>query len=182
MASRARAPLAATALLVAAIAKAQSDAPGDPFAGTYDVTGVTTDVRTGESRKITGHVVLTKHGAAYRAASELSTDYPTSGGAVRADVIGTGEGRVDGGVLKGTSHIQLVLQKVPGIDTNFAFVPREVGPRIVSTWTARRDRDGALVVELSNRPEKGEQYAATTTKLRGTRVALPGEGREPAEP
>ncbi|MCC6640635.1 MAG: hypothetical protein IT386_05675 [Deltaproteobacteria bacterium] len=180
MAFRSRALVVAAALLLSATAPA--DAADDLFSGTYEVTGVTTDLRTGESRKISGHVVLTKRGAVYRAASQLATDYPTSGGTVHADVIGTGEGRIEGDVLEGTSHVQLVLQRVPGIDTNFAFVPREVGPRIVSTFTARFDRDNALLVELSNRPEKGEQYAATTTKLRGTRVAIPGQEQETPAP
>lgn len=175
MARRTGTSVAMVLLVLAAAASAQTDAVKDPFSGTYEVTGVTTEVRTGDSRKISGHVVLTQRGSVYRAASQLTTDYPTAAGAVHADVIGTGEGRLEAGTLKGTTHTQLVLQKVPGIDTHFAFVPREVGPRIVSTWTAHLDHDGALIVEISNRPEKGEHYAATTTKLRGMRVAMPGE-------
>jgi hypothetical protein len=56
-----------------------------------------------------------------------------------------------------------------------------VGPRIRSTWTAHLDKDGTMLIELANKPEKGEQYSETTTKLRGTRVAMPGEGK-PAAP
>ena len=182
MVFRTSASLAAILLLFTAIAQAEGESSDDPFVGTYDVVGVTTNVRSGDTRKIAGHVVLSKSGEEYRAASQLATDYPTAGGAVHADVVGTGEARLEGGMLKGTARTQLVLQKVPGVDTNFAFVPREVGPRIASTWTARLDKDRTLVVELSNRPAKGEQYSATTTKLRGTRVAMPQHGAPRPQP
>jgi hypothetical protein len=167
------------ALLLAAAASAADD---DPFSGTYQVKGMTTDVQSGDTRRIDGHIVLTLQGGAYRASSELTTDFPTPGGAVHADVIGTGDGQREGDVLKGTAHTQVVMQTAPGVDPNFAFIPRQVGPRIVSSWTARLDKDGSIVVELSNKPEKGEHYRATTTKLRGTRVAMPGSGKAPTSP
>jgi hypothetical protein len=166
------------ALLLAAAPGAAAD---DPFSGTYAVKGMTTDVRSGDTRRIDGHIVLTLKGEVYRAASELTTDFPTPGGAVHADVIGTGEGKREGDMLKGTAHTQVVMQTAPGVDPNFAFIPRQVGPRIRSSWTARLEKDGTIVVELSNKPEKGEQYRETTTKLRGTRVAMPGEAK-PAAP
>jgi len=179
MVSRARPVLLLAGLLLAA---APSPAADDPFSGTYDVKGLTTDVRSGDTRRIEGHVVLTLAGAVYRASSELGTDYPTPGGPVHADVIGTGEGKRDGNVLKGTAKTQLVMQTVPGVDPDFAFIPHQVGPRIVSTWTAYLEKDGTLIVELSNKPAKGEHYAETKTKLRGTKVAMPGEKKEEKEP
>jgi hypothetical protein len=57
-----------------------------------------------------------------------------------------------------------------------------VGPRIVSDWKAHLEKDGTLIVELSNRAAKGEHYAATTTRLRGTRVTMPGEARQKPQP
>jgi hypothetical protein len=167
------------ALLLAAATSAAAD---DPFSGTYAVKGMTTDVRSGDTRRIDGHIVLTLKGEVYRAASELTTDFPTPGGAVHADVIGTGEGKREGDTLKGTAHTQLVMQTAPGVDPNFAFIPRQVGPRIFSSWTARLEKDGSIVVELSNKPEKGEQYRPSTTKLRGTKVAMPGQGKPPTSP
>ena len=167
--------------LLAALLAAAPAAADDPFSGTYEVKGMTTDVRSGDTRRIDGHIVLTLKGEVYRAASELTTDFPTPGGAVHADVIGTGEGKREGDTLKGSAHTQVVMQTAPGVDPNFAFIPRQVGPRIRSTWTARLEKDGTIVVELSNKPEKGEQYRETTTKLRGTRVAMPGEAK-PAAP
>jgi hypothetical protein len=152
-----------------------ADAAADPFSGTYDVVGTTVDSRSGDSRRIQGHVVLTRKNGHYQAASELSTDFPTHGGPLRTDVIGTGDGELQGGVLAGTAKTQLVIQTVPGVDTNFAFIPRTVGPRIVSTWKAHLDADGTLVVELVNKGEEGEEYHPTTTTLRGKRVPMPEE-------
>lgn len=169
----------ALGILLATVAPAGAEpekgAAADPFSGTYDVKGTTTDLKSGDTRRIEGHVVLTRKGDQWDAASELATDFPTHGGTVHTDVIGNGEGRQKGDGLEGTAKTQLVIGTVPGVDTGFAFVPRQVGPRIVSKWKAHRDKDGTLVVELSNAPEKGETYSPTKTMLRGTRVEMPQE-------
>lgn len=177
---------AAAWLLAGALAlpTAPGEAPAaeeDPWSGTYDVTGLTVDQRSGDTRVIRGHVVLTRKGEGWAAAAELETEYPSHGGAVRTDVIGRGDGVARGEGLAGTAHTQLVIQTVPGVDTQFAFIPRTVGPRLVSDWSARLERDGTLVVELSNRGEEGEEYSPTKTTLRGRRVAMPSERRAPAE-
>jgi hypothetical protein len=169
-------------LAAAGTAAAEESAPArDRFAGTYDVKGVTVDQKSGDTRVIEGHVVLTRKNGVYAAAAELETQFPTHGGPMRTDVIGTGEGRLDGNVLKGTAHTQLVIQTVPGVDTNFAFIPREVGPRLESSWTARLESDGTLVVELANRGGEGEVYSPTRTTLKGRRVTMPQEDRGGAE-
>jgi hypothetical protein len=149
----------------------------DPWSGTYEVSGLTVDERTGDTRVIGGYVVLTRKGDGYSAAAELETEFPTHGGAVRTDVIGRGDGTVKGNALGGTAHTQLVIQTVPGVDTQFAFIPRTVGPRLVSDWTARMERDGTLVVELRNRGEEGEEYSPTKTTLKGKRVPMPSEAK-----
>jgi hypothetical protein len=159
----------------AAAAEPAEVAGDDPFSGTYEVKGMTTDLKSGDTRRIVGHIVLTKQGDHWTAKSDLTTDFPTQGGAVHTDVIGNGEGTRKGDGLDGTAHTQLVIGMVPGVDAGFAFVPRQVGPRIVSKWSAHRDKDGSLVIELSNAPEKGEQYTPTKTTLRGTRVEMPAE-------
>jgi len=181
MTSRWSLPLAAAALLVLASAQpfAEEKKDDDPFSGTYDVKGTTTDLKSGDTRRIEGHVVLSRKGNDHwAAAAELETDFPTLGGPVRTDVIGTGDGHRKGAGLEGDAHTQLVMQTVPGVDTDFAFIPRQVGPRIVSQWKARVAADGTLLVELSNSPEKGEQYSPTKTSLRGTRVEMPQEKSE----
>ncbi len=62
------------------------------------------------------------------------------------------------------------MASVPGIDSGFAFVPRYVGPRIVSTAKGERQSDGTLLIEIESNPAEGESYLPTRTTLRGTRV------------
>lgn len=178
MVARAVFPLLAGLLLTAHPTRAaEPEAGADPFAGTFDVTGLTTDTRSGDTRRIEGHLVITRKGEHYATAAELATQFPTPGGLLHTEVIGTGEGTRKGQGLEGTAHTQLVIQTVPGVDTDFAFIPREVGPKLVSTWSARLEADGTLVIDLQNRGEEGETYSPTKTTLRGKRVAMPNTDR-----
>jgi len=163
------------AVVLSTVAPAVGEAADadDPFSGTYEVKGMTTDLKSGDTRRIEGYVVLTKQADHWNAKADLSTDFPTQAGAVHTDVIGNGEGTRAGDGLDGTAHTQLIIGLVPGVDAGFGMVPRQVGPRIVSKWNARREKDGSLAIELANSPEKGERYSPTKTTLRGTRVERP---------
>jgi hypothetical protein len=141
------------------------------------VRGLTTDVTRGDTRRIQGIIVLTEKEGVYSTQAELETKFPSAGGPVDAQVIGTGTGERSGGVLGGTSETQLVMSTVPGVDTGFAWVPRTVGPRLISKWEAHFRRDGTLVVEIRNEPAEGVEYSPTTTTLYGTRIEEP-EGEE----
>jgi hypothetical protein len=165
----------ALSLPVAATAGEPAPAAEDPWSGTYQVQGLTVDQRTGDTRRIAGHVVLTRKNDHWLAAAELKTAFPSHGGAVSADVIGRGDGKLRDDVLVGTAQTQLVMQTVPGVDTNFGFIPRAVGPRLVSDWTARWERPGELAVEMTNRGEEGEDYSPTKTTLKGRRVTMPAD-------
>jgi hypothetical protein len=145
----------------------------DPFPGSYRVRGLTTDVKHGDTRRIEGIVVLTESEGVYSTSSELETKYPSAGGPVDAQVIGTGSGERSGDALNGITQTQLVMSTVPGVDTGFAWVPRTVGPRLVSTWKAHFRRDGTLVVEIQNQPAEGVEYSPTSTTLYGTRIEEP---------
>jgi hypothetical protein len=83
--------------------------------------------------------------------------------------VGTGAGRVEGTVLIGTADTNLLVASVPGVDVGFAYVPREVGPRIVSRSRAEFAADGTLQVEIENEPAEGEDYEPTRTSLVGYR-------------
>ncbi len=144
--------------------------PAGGFAGMWEVKGLTEDVARGDTRSIEGTVVISEKDGLYTAKSELETQYPSEGGAIDTDVIGTGSGTRKGNVLGGTAETQLVIGTVPGVQTEFAFVPRTVGPRIQSTWDAHFRRDGTLVVQLENVPLPGEEYSPTRTTLYGTRA------------
>ena len=145
----------------------------DPFSGSYRVRGRTTDVVRGDTRRIQGIVVLTEKDGVYSSNSELETKFPSAGGPVDAQVIGTGSGARSGDALSGVTQTQLVMSTVPGVDTGFAWVPRTVGPRLVSTWKAHFRRDGTLLVEIQNQPAEGVEYSPTTTTLYGTRIEEP---------
>jgi len=137
--------------------------------GRYEVRGVTTVVGAQDRRKLAGTVILVQQGDRYTATFELKTKYPAEGVPTDADVIGVGEGEVLGGELRGNTRTQLVVSTVPGVDTGFAFVPRQVSTRIVSDSHATINADGTISIELENRPDEGQRYVPTRTRLTGHR-------------
>jgi hypothetical protein len=149
-------------------------APGEevPISGMYRVEGATVDKATGEKRDIRGTVILAVEGDRYTATFHLETKFPAPGeDPVSAEVIGKGEGRVEGRTLTGTAHTQVVLAGVPGVDPNFAFIPRHVSTRLISDSVTTIARDGSVVIQTDSRGEPGEEYSPTRTTLRGKRVA-----------
>ncbi len=140
------------------------------LAGMYEVKGVTVVKATGDRREIKGTVILAQEGDSYTSTFDLTTVFPFVDATVEADVIGTGEGKIEGRSLRGTARTQIVMSTVPGIDPSFAFVPRTVGPRLVSTNVGRLEEDGSITLEIENVPAEGESYSPTHTTLRGVRV------------
>jgi hypothetical protein len=170
-------PLAAAALLVSALTSgsaAGAAEPAPPASGVYEMTGVTIDRATGIQRPIHGTIVVRVEGGRYTTHFELSTLFPGSR-ATAAQVTGTGEGRVEGTRLVGEAHTQLAVTSAPGVDVGFAYVPREVSPRILSRSTARFFADGSVRAEIENAPAEGSEYSPTKTTLVGFRRAE-GEG------
>jgi len=153
-----------------------------PISGRYEVRGVTRPLRgpKGQERRIAGTVLLRQEGDAYSATFKLDTTFPGAAEPVQADVIGSGEGSVEGRTLRGTTKTQLVVSTVPGVDTDFAFIPRIVGARIVSTAVTEIAPDGSLVIELENQPAEGEEdYLPTHTRLTGQRTGdIGGRGED----
>ncbi len=148
----------------------QPEAAAPVIAGMYEMQGTTTEKKSGATRMISGMVIIAQEGGTYTATFDLNTSFPTPDGKTEADVIGKGTGHIRGKELDGKAETQLVLAGVPGVDTQFAFVPRLVSKRLVSTMTGRLRDDGTLVVETENEGIEGEQYAATRTVLTGRRV------------
>ena len=163
---------------------AEGPAPAaEPIAGIYDVSGITVNEATGSERAISGRIVLVENGPEYTATFDLTTTFPGSEEEHEADVIGRGAGAIEGRTLRGSAETQLVMAGIPGVDPNFAFIPRQVSTRIVSTTVTTIAADGSMTIEIQNRPAEGEEYTPTRTILRGTRVAPAGigGGPEPAE-
>jgi hypothetical protein len=143
-----------------------------PIPGMYRVSGATVDKATGEKREIDGTVILAVEGDAYTATFHLTTAFPGTGAEpMEAEVIGKGDGTVEGRTLTGTAHTQLVVATVPGVDPNFAFIPRRVSTRLVSDTVTTIARDGSVTIQTDSRGEEGEDYSPTRTTLRGTRIA-----------
>ena len=69
-----------------------------------------------------------------------------------------------------------MVASVPGVDPGFAFIPRSVSTRIVSSTVATIAADGSVSIEIENRPGPGEDYSPTRTTLRGRRVSAAGLG------
>lgn len=154
--------------------EAAVEEPGEevPIPGMYKVEGSTVDKASGERRDIGGTVILAVEGDQYTATFHLATSFPGSGtDPIAAEVIGKGEGKVEGRTLTGTAHTQLVVASVPGVDPNFAFIPRQVSTRLVSDTLTTIARDGALVIHTESRGEEGEHYSPTKTTLKGQRIA-----------
>ncbi len=146
-------------------------APATPIAGRYEVSGVTVSTATGDKREISGTVILAEDGETYTATFDFTTTYPGAEEALPAQVIGKGEGTIDGRTLRGTAQTQLVMATVPGVDPGFAFIPRVVSTRLVSKSVTTIARDGTVQIEIENESAQGEDYARTRTTLRGVRVA-----------
>lgn len=191
MQARNFAQLAGSLALTFACGTAEESAPteavgetvqGVPISGMYNVSGVTTETASGHQRKLSGTIILAEEGPRYTATFNLTTTYPGGDESLPAEVIGKGEGTVEGRTLKGTSHTQLVVATVPGVDPGFAYIPRMVSTRIVSTSITRIAPDGSVQIELSNAPEGDEDYSPTRTVLTGKRVSAAGSGVAAAKP
>jgi len=140
--------------------------------GMYRVQGATVDKATGERRDIGGTVILAVEGDAYTATYHLTTTFPGTGAdPIAAEVIGKGEGKVDGRTLTGVAHTQLVVAAIPGVDPNFAFIPRHVSTRLISDSVTTIARNGSVTIQTDSRGEEGEDYSPTRTTLRGARIA-----------
>jgi len=149
------------------------------ISGTWRVEGVTVEKASGKTRQISGTIILAEEGGKYHSTFDLETMLPTEGGPTHADVIGEGEGSVAGRMLTGTAHTQIVIAGAPNVDPSFAFVPRRVGTRIVSTTKGTLAEDGSISLEIESEPAPGQTYAATRTTLKGSFAAPP---RTPSAP
>jgi hypothetical protein len=146
------------------------DARAD-FSGAYHVSGKTIEKGTTNARPLEGTIILVQEGNSYTATFDLQTELPTpEGPAARAQVVGKGDGAVKGGALEGSATTQIVWATVPGVDSQFAFVPKRFGPRLESKSKARLQPDGSILIEIDSEGIGGSRYTPTHTSLRGVRM------------
>ena len=146
------------------------DATPMEISGRYELSGVTTTPGSDQSRKISGVMLIQQDGDQYSASFQFKTNFPGEGPPVDADVIGVGEGQLKGAYFVGEARTQIVISSVPGVDTGFAFIPRMVSTRIVSTSVGEFGPGGTLKLEIESRAAEGEDYVATRTQMSGVRV------------
>jgi len=168
--------LASVVASPAAAAEGAADAlaPG-AASGRYRVSGETIDKATGARRAISGSILVQHEGEAYTASFELRTVLPgPQASPAQAQVLGTGSGKVEGRMLRGTASTQILSSSVPGVDAGFVGMPRQVSARIRSSSVAEIGPDGSIEIEIDNDPAEGDAYRPTHTVLKGRReVARP---------
>jgi hypothetical protein len=140
------------------------------LSGLYKVSGTTARPDGTDERGISGTIRLMHDGDRFTTTYELKTTFPGRSDELKADVVGTGEGRVEKGTLEGSAATQLVVSTVPGVDPGFAFIPRVVGVRIVSKTTAQFLADGTVTMHVESVAGEGEEYRPTRTTLIGERA------------
>lgn len=150
--------------------------PAAPLSGSYRVSGTTVDRTTGAERSVSGTLIVIAEDDSYTSTFDLSTTLHLSGTPQRAELVGRGEGRVDGRHLTGTAETQLIVALVPGVDAGFGLLPRMATTRILNRSDATVADDGSVTIEIESSPAPGEDYAPTRTRLRGRRVSSVGIG------
>ncbi|MGH0029450.1 MAG: hypothetical protein ACQGVC_06650 [Myxococcota bacterium] len=172
----------AAVLLVACGDAPAGDAPVEaapptlPLTGTYQVSGTTVDKATGAERGVSGVIVVKAEGDRYTSTFSLNTTLHGAGEPQKAELIGQGEGAIEGRTLVGTAETQLIVALVPGVDAGFGMLPRVATARILNRSYASFEDDGKVVIQIQSEPAPGEEYSPTKTTLRGRRVADVGLG------
>jgi hypothetical protein len=137
--------------------------------GEYEMHGTITVTATGETRAIAGRVIVDQRENEYRTTYRLRTRVQTEEGLRGADVIGRGEGRIEGSKIEGEVETQLILATVPGAYGGVPYIPRRYGPVLKSRTAGTVDEHGVLSVELDYTPVEGGPPNATHIRLRGER-------------
>jgi hypothetical protein len=157
-------------------ASVEAAPPALPLTGTYQVTGTTVDRATGTERSVSGTIVVKAEGGAYTSTFSLNTTLHGGGEAQKAELIGHGQGAVEGRVLSGTAETQMIVALVPGVDAGFGMMPRVATARILNRSEASIDENGKVLIQIESEGAPGAEYTPTRTTLRGRRVADVGLG------
>ena len=147
-----------------------------PLSGIYRVSGTTVDKATGTERSISGTVIVIAEGDTYTSSFDLATTLHIDGSPQKAELVGRGDGRIEGRKLTGTAETQLIVALVPGVDAGFGLLPRMATTRILNRSDATIEPDGSVTIEIESDPAPGQDYTPTRTTLRGRRTSAVGLG------
>jgi hypothetical protein len=165
----------AVVLLFASAARAADPpdvaAPEERYiGGRYSVQGSITVKDTGEKRAIGGTLILDQRGPEFRTTYQLRTRVRTENGLVRADVIGRGDGRIDGNRIEGTAESQLITATIGGAHGATPYLPRRIGPILKQQANGSVDEHGVIKLELEYTPVPGGPVETSHVILYGERV------------
>jgi hypothetical protein len=157
-------------LLAARLAGAEGDVAY--VGGAWEVRGTITDVGSGDRRHVAGTVVIDQEDDRFRSTFHLIGTLDTPQGRRRAEVVGRGEGKVEGRVITGTVDSNVVTARLGGAGGVVPFVPKEWGPRTHNTVLGRLNDDGSVTFELHT-PQQADGTGATHTVIHGVRPETP---------
>jgi hypothetical protein len=166
--------LALVSIVAPAVARAADPAPLGDLEGYYRANGITVERAAGVKRPLSGVLIVApaREGRGWDLRFSFKTQISTPDGSVRADLIGTGDGLVERGELRGHAETQVIWAAIPGVDPQFAFIPGRLGPRIQSTFSMRPGDDAdAFRGEVETVAAPGFEYAATRSTMRLERIS-----------
>jgi hypothetical protein len=162
--------LALTALLASNASHAEEEV--SYIGGSWDVRGTITDEATGDRRYVAGSVIIDQQEDRYRSTFHLAGTLDTPQGRRRAEVVGRGEGKVEGRAISGVVETNVVTARLGGTAGVVPFVPKEWGPRTTNTVKGRLNDDGSVTFELRTEAQE-DGPGATHTVIYGVRPATP---------
>jgi hypothetical protein len=164
------------AALVAALATALPSQGEEVLdvSGIYEVQGETVVAGSPDHFVYSGKIVLKQTGADIKTITEVAMRR-TAGdsGPASAALIGSGDAKLDGRKIKGSSELQTLVSQVAELDVAVPFSPRFAGPVLTAVADGVVRDDGSIDFEIKS-TLTGEGFTlpeGRKTTLRAKRVA-----------
>jgi len=143
-------------------------------AGIYEVQGETVVAGAPDHFVYTGKLVLKQSGSDLRTVTEVAMRR-TAGesGPASAALIGSGEAKLDGRRITGSSELQTLVSQVPELDVAAPYTPRLAGPVVNAVAEGWVREDGTIELQIRS-TLTGEGFTlpeGRKTTLRAKRVA-----------
>ena len=142
--------------------------------GIYEVQGETVVAGSPDHFVYSGKLVLRQTGADIKTVTEVAMRRTAgNSGPASAALIGSGEAKLDGRKITGTSELQTLVSEVSELDVAMPFAPRYAGPVINAVAQGVVREDGTIDFEIKS-TLTGENFTlpeGRKTTLRAKRVA-----------
>jgi hypothetical protein len=144
------------------------------LAGIYEVQGETVVAGSPDHFVYTGKLVLRQKGADLTTITEVAMRRTAgNSGPASAALIGSGEAKLDGRLITGSSELQTLVSQVAELDVAAPFAPRFAGPIVNAVASGVVRDDGSIDFEIKS-TLTGEGFTlpeGRRTTLRAKRVA-----------